>query len=89
VKLSAASGLLPSALFLAGIDVGENREPVDGGRFADIFRGTYLGKTVAMKRLRIPDHEKQNIFPVRWKLWPSALGRYIPDILYSVSAGKL
>ncbi|THH32824.1 hypothetical protein EUX98_g1317 [Antrodiella citrinella] len=52
IKLSKASGVLPSHLFLDEIRC-FNRDPVAGGGFADICRGTYYAQPVALKRLRV------------------------------------
>ena len=52
VKLSKSSTKLPSSLFLNGI-LCFDRNSVDGGGFADIFRGTYNEQPVALKRLRV------------------------------------
>ena len=51
VKLSENCGILPPTLGIDGItDCG--REPVNGGGFADIFRASFRGEEVALKRLR-------------------------------------
>jgi hypothetical protein len=55
VKLAAESGEYPPSLFITGVDVGSNRDPVATGGLADIFRGTYQGQDVAVKRLRMSD----------------------------------
>ncbi|KAL5480351.1 hypothetical protein ACEPAI_1621 [Sanghuangporus weigelae] len=53
-------GILPSNIFLSGVHrVGSS--PVHGGGFADVWKGEYEGRTVALKILRIylfPDKEK-------------------------------
>jgi hypothetical protein len=51
VKLSENCGILPSILSIAGIE-NCSKEPVAGGGFADIFRASYRGEDVALKRLR-------------------------------------
>ena len=51
VKLSENCGILPSSLSIVGVD-NCGKEPVTGGGFADIFRASYQGKDVALKRLR-------------------------------------
>jgi hypothetical protein len=53
VKLAALSGELPPSLFLYGVDISNARDPTNLGGFADIFRGTYRGAPVAVKRLRL------------------------------------
>jgi hypothetical protein len=42
---------IPASVMLTGIRV-KNREPVALGGFADIFKGIYQGKAVALKRFR-------------------------------------
>jgi hypothetical protein len=64
VKLSASSGELPSSLFVREVDIGAVRDPTCTGGFADIYRGTYLGITVAIKRLRISESQKAELYPV-------------------------
>jgi hypothetical protein len=44
---------IPNDMFISGINVNFNR-PVDEGAFSEIYRGTYQGKEVAVKRLRVP-----------------------------------
>ena len=51
VKLSQNCGILPSFLSIIGIE-NCGKEPVAGGGFADIFRASYQGEDVALKRLR-------------------------------------
>ncbi|KAK7045989.1 hypothetical protein VNI00_006984 [Paramarasmius palmivorus] len=52
VKLSEAQDILPSSLFIKGV----KRQDSDahlGGSFGDIYRATYRGSEVAIKRIRI------------------------------------
>jgi hypothetical protein len=63
-KLSTASGILPSDLFIQGVDIGPNRDPVARGGFADIFLGTYKDGLVAVKRLHVMGEDKATIHPV-------------------------
>jgi len=44
--------LLPTSLTLPGVEC-TDREVIRGGSFADIIRGQYRGKTIAIKRLRM------------------------------------
>jgi hypothetical protein len=53
VKLCIASGIMPKYLFIHGVDIGDERDPWAAGGFADVFKGTYEGRQVAVKRLRI------------------------------------
>jgi hypothetical protein len=64
VKLSAESGIIPRDLFIQVVDIGEDRGPWEAGGFADVFRGTYNGQKVAVKRLRIFNADKPTINPV-------------------------
>jgi hypothetical protein len=64
-KLSNACHLMPDSLRLEGVHV-SNREPVYCGGFADIFKGSYEGRDVAVKRLRVTqrtqgDHSIQQV----------------------------
>jgi hypothetical protein len=43
---------IPNEMFISGINVDFNRS-VDGGAFSDVYRGTYQGNEVAVKRLRV------------------------------------
>lgn len=52
VRLSRASSTLPLSLFVRGVRAGDC-EPVVYGGFSDIYRATYQGKAVALKRLRV------------------------------------
>jgi hypothetical protein len=51
VDLSQACGQLPHSLVINGLEVVDDR-PYRSGGFADIYRGVYKGKDVALKRLR-------------------------------------
>lgn len=51
VKLSERCGIIPPSLSISGV-TDCSKEPFAGGGFADIFRASYQGKTVALKRLR-------------------------------------
>jgi hypothetical protein len=42
---------LPSSLCVNGVRV-HSREPIASGGFGEVFKGTYQGKEVALKRLR-------------------------------------
>lgn len=44
---------LPRKLFLTNVQRDVTDDPVRWGSFADIYEGNYLGKPVALKRLRI------------------------------------
>jgi hypothetical protein len=64
LKLSIASGILPKELFIQGVSIGEDRDPWTSGGFADVFRGTFCGQQVAVKRLRIQNEDKKMVNPV-------------------------
>ncbi len=52
VRLSTEASVVPSSLFLTGIEC-EDKEPIGMGGYADIFRATYKKKHVILKRLRV------------------------------------
>jgi hypothetical protein len=52
VKLSEVSNILPSGLSVKGVTLLE-KHPKFGGGFADIFRASYRGNEVALKRMRV------------------------------------
>jgi hypothetical protein len=64
VKLSVASGVLPKSLFIRGVDIGHDRDPIASGGHADVFQGHYQGQLVAVKRLRIPSENRATVHPV-------------------------
>ncbi|KAJ7226331.1 hypothetical protein C8J57DRAFT_1093354, partial [Mycena rebaudengoi] len=51
IKLSEACDKLPSSLFISGVDE-RDEHPTFGGGFGDIYRASYAGKNVALKRIR-------------------------------------
>lgn len=67
VKLSENCGILPPTLSVSGI-INCSREPVNGGGFADIFRASFHGEEVALKRLRDfqVHHERERVRRVRF-----------------------
>lgn len=52
VKLSKTAGVLPTSMFLKGVEC-RDRDTVAGGGFADIFHASYQAQEVALKRLRV------------------------------------
>ncbi|KAF7331215.1 Kinase-like protein [Mycena sanguinolenta] len=50
-KLSESCDRLPSSLFIVGIE-GRDEHPTFGGGFGDIYRASYGGQRVALKRMR-------------------------------------
>ncbi len=52
IRLWEASDKLPAALHLRGISL-ENPNNIAGGAFADIYRGDYRSRKVAIKKPRI------------------------------------
>jgi serine/threonine protein kinase len=59
---------IPSALFIRSVLMKNDDAPVAGGSFADVFRGTYLGQDVAVKRFRVflPSDCKKKLYKVCW-----------------------
>lgn len=51
-RLSYSADLFPSALRLEGVECPDGM-PYGVGGYADVFRGTYEGNKVALKRLRV------------------------------------
>lgn len=68
VKMAATHDLFPKLLILQGVKC-KNRQQRGAGGFADVFRGTYRGSKVGLKRLRaysmISDTEKEALKKVR------------------------
>jgi len=52
IRLSEKSGILPRSVRIRGVAL-NGQHPLCGGGFADIYRGSYQGKHVAVKRLRV------------------------------------
>ncbi|KAF7356563.1 hypothetical protein MVEN_00990000 [Mycena venus] len=52
VKLSEASDTLPKSLFITGVS-SLDKEATFGGTFGDIYRASYQGQDVALKRIRV------------------------------------
>ena len=52
MKLSEVSNILPSGLSVKGVTLLE-KHPKFGGGFVDIFRASYRGNEVALKRMRV------------------------------------
>ena len=59
------SNELPPSLFVAGVELGPVRDPIAFGGFADIFRGSYKGQLVAIKRARVSELDKKMYHHVR------------------------
>ncbi|KAJ7700432.1 hypothetical protein B0H17DRAFT_925382, partial [Mycena rosella] len=51
LRLSKVCAQLPSSLYITGV-TDRDVYPTSGGGFADIFRASYNGSTVALKRIR-------------------------------------
>lgn len=52
IKISRHTEMLPSSLFLRDIKLHDS-SAVSGGGFSDIFRASYYGRLVALKRVRV------------------------------------
>ncbi|KDQ55762.1 hypothetical protein JAAARDRAFT_133522 [Jaapia argillacea MUCL 33604] len=72
VRLSEAWNVLPSALHIGGVQL-MSRDPVAGGGFADIFRGTHHETDVAIKRLRFHTFSEAKRRDVQKRLYREAL----------------
>jgi hypothetical protein len=64
VKLSADTHILPTYLFVQGVDIGSIRDPSHGGGFADIYRGRYKGLEVAVKKLWFSEEQRAHVHRV-------------------------
>jgi hypothetical protein len=53
LRLCQQNTTFPSSLTIHDVDIGNVLDPIDGGGFADIFKGRYDGVDVAIKRLRV------------------------------------
>jgi len=58
-KLSNACHLMPSTIFIRGVQI-VDRDALLCGGFADIFKASYNGLDVALKRLRVTEATKGN-----------------------------
>jgi hypothetical protein len=65
VRLAKHTATLPSSLFITGVHIPRIDRAIALGGFADIFLGTYRGESVAVKRLRVTDDEKETVQSVR------------------------
>ncbi|KAG9221765.1 hypothetical protein CCMSSC00406_0006708 [Pleurotus cornucopiae] len=84
-RLSKACGIFPSSVMVEDV---VNVEPtaVNGGGYADIFRGSYQGKPVALKRLRIflkghDRHEAHKAVCREALLWKRVQHKYVLPFL--------
>ncbi|KAJ3475947.1 hypothetical protein NLI96_g11493 [Meripilus lineatus] len=59
IKLSKTAEIIPSGLFLDHV-LCDDRETLQIGGYADIFRGTVHGRAIALKRLRVSMVLQQN-----------------------------
>ncbi|EIN10219.1 kinase-like protein, partial [Punctularia strigosozonata HHB-11173 SS5] len=94
IRLAEKCGMLPSALFVQGVEYTNGRDPERGGAFADIFLGVYEGTPVALKRLRVfqADHDREEIHEkfhreaITWRLLrhPNVLPFYgVDEVTFS------
>ena len=73
MRLAAESNELPPSLFVHGVNIGAVRDPCATGGFADIFRGSYNDREVAVKRLRISDLPKADTYKVGRSRMPASV----------------
>jgi hypothetical protein len=64
LKLSARSGGLPTNMYLDGVAFDPKLDATEFGGFADVFRGMYGGRAIAIKRLRISEEDRDAVHPV-------------------------
>jgi hypothetical protein len=58
IELASRSGEIPRSLFIEDAKLENPQYPYTGGAFADVYRGTWDGKRVAVKRLRVMERGK-------------------------------
>jgi len=69
-KLCGAFCLLPNSHVISdGLEI-TSSSPVASGAFADVYQGTYRGRSVAIKTLRLPEVGEQELVHLR-KVSPS------------------
>jgi hypothetical protein len=64
IKLAADSEQLPRSLDIYDVDLGGVRDYVRVGGMADIYRGTYRGRPVAVKKLRLLSDQRSRLHKV-------------------------
>jgi serine/threonine protein kinase len=64
IKLASKTGILPSSLFVPGVTFGENKVLQTFGNLTDVFRATYEGTEVALKRFRVHMRNNDRLHPV-------------------------
>ncbi|KAJ7134261.1 kinase-like domain-containing protein [Mycena epipterygia] len=85
LRLSEAHDQLPSSLFITGV-IDRDEHPTFGGGFGDIFRASYNGGTVALKRIRIftatADAQRNRLqFCREALLWQTLRHKYILPLI--------
>jgi hypothetical protein len=67
IRLSATCNLVPHSFYLDGVEL-HGKDPIYGGGFADVFRASYGGGIVALKRLRVhaTSSERQGVHRVSY-----------------------
>jgi hypothetical protein len=66
MKMVTATEQFPSSLFISGVDLADGMRlgPVRVGGLADIFKGSYRGQSVALKKLRTYNSDDSKLFMV-------------------------
>jgi hypothetical protein len=64
VKLSANTNILPTSLFVHGVDIDLTRDAHHCGMYVDIYRGHHQGKEVAVKKFRSLGSQKALIYQI-------------------------
>ncbi|KAK0188947.1 hypothetical protein F5146DRAFT_1140510 [Armillaria mellea] len=91
VKLSSTCYKLPSKLFIEGVELSDAHATFGGG-FGDVFRASYKGQAVALKRMRIFQRDP-NLPSIRRRFcqealtWQSLKHAYIVPFLGIVAEG--
>ncbi|KAJ7111283.1 kinase-like domain-containing protein, partial [Mycena epipterygia] len=81
VQISKAQDKLPASLFISGVN-DRDEHPTFSGGFGDVYRASYQGKTVALKRIKIftadsTSHRKRIEFCREAIVWRGLHHRFI------------
>ncbi|KAJ6580549.1 hypothetical protein DFH09DRAFT_854170, partial [Mycena vulgaris] len=84
-KLSKTHEQLPSSLFITGV-TDHDEHPTFSGGFGDIYRASYAGKLVSLKRIRTfsaksASHRTRRQFCREALVWQGLRHRYIVPLI--------